>query len=74
LHLKEIIAITKNMKAKLKFETPRVTQTVELCPEFDILGDSLENRATITSMGQEVQNYDLAGSSESAEGYSIYWE
>ena len=62
------------MKAKLKFETPRVTQTVELCPEFDILGDSIENKAKIISMGQEVENYDFSGASEAAEGYSVYWE
>lgn len=62
------------MKAKLKFVTPRVTQMVELCPEFDILGDSLENRAAIISMGQEVQNYDFSGEANSDSGYSVYWE
>ena len=62
------------MKAKLRFETPRVTQMVELCPEVDILGDSLENRATIISMGQEVQNYDFTGNDGSETGYSVYWE
>ena len=62
------------MKAKLKFETPRVTQMVELCPEFDILGDSIENKAKIISMGQEVENYDFSGPSDAAEGYSVYWE
>lgn len=62
------------MKTKLKFVTPRVTQTVELCPEFDILGDSVENRAKIISMGQEVENYDFSGPSDTDSGYSVYWE
>ena len=62
------------MKTKLKFETPRVTQMVELCPEFDILGESLENVASIISMGQEVKDYDFSGPSNTDEGYSVYWE
>jgi len=62
----------EDMKTKRKFVTPRVTQMVELCPEIDILGNSLENTAKIISMGQEVRNYDF--SEDNTDGYSVYWE
>ena len=62
----------EDMKTKRKFVTPRVTQMVELCPEIDILGNSLENTARIISMGQEVKNYDF---SDPDSGYTVdYFE
>lgn len=60
------------MKTKRKFVTPRVTQMVELSPEFDILGESLENHAKVISMGQGVKNYDFA---DPESGYTVdYFE
>lgn len=59
------------MKTKRKFVTPRVIQTVELCPELDILGKSLEDVTQIISMGQEREVYNFDGSD--AE-YSAYYE
>ena len=62
------------MKTKIKFVSPRVTQMTELFPEWDILGRSIEDAAKITSMGQEVRNYDFSGDPNTASGYSVYWE
>ena len=45
---------------------------VELSPEFDILGESLENHAKVISMGQGVKNYDFA---DPESGYTVdYFE
>ena len=62
------------MKTKIKFVSPRVTQMTELFPEWDILGRSLEDAATIASMGQGVKNYDFSGDPNATSGYSVYWE
>ena len=61
------------MKTKLKFETPRVTQTVELCPEFDLLqAGSVAEKTMFISAGQGVKDYEFQEGTES--GYSYYWE
>lgn len=62
------------MKTKLKFVTPRVTQTVELCPEVDLLQTgSVAEKTYVLSMGQAVEDYDF--SEGNADGYSIdYFE
>ena len=62
------------MKTKLKFETPRVTQTVELCPAFDLLqAGSVAEKTYVMSMGQAVEDYDFSEGNDG--GYSIdYFE
>lgn len=58
------------MKRK-KFIAPKVLQAVSVQLERDLLGASVRFNMTVTSMGQEVKEYDFSPDSEE---YETYWD
>ena len=54
-----------------KFIAPKVLQSVSVQLERDLLGASVRLNMTVTSMGQEVKEYDFGPESEE---YETYWD
>lgn len=53
----------------MEYEAPKIKKIVELRPEQDILAGSVVEKAEVTSMGQEVVEYDF-----SSDEFNQEWE
>ena len=61
------------MKRKKPFEAPRVIQNISVQLEKDLLGASIQEALTITSMGIAVDHYDFSEEIDN-NPYGVYWE
>ncbi len=59
------------MKRRKQFVTPRVVQVAEVCLEKDLLGNSLEDKNGISSMGQQLNEMNFADGNP--DGYEVDW-
>ena len=58
------------MKKLNYYETPVVLREVRLFPDADILQGSVQDAASVTSVGQEVDTYDFS----SDNSFNTTWE
>ena len=61
------------MKRKKPFVAPRVIQEVSVQLEKDLLGASVQEALSITSMGIGVDHYDFSEEIDN-NPYGVYWE
>lgn len=50
------------MGTKKTYSAPAVLRLVDFAPQEAILGGSIVDKASVTSVGQEVDTYDFSGS------------
>jgi len=60
------------MKRKLPYKTPAIMREVHLQLEGGLLDGSLVDHSDITSVGQQVKDYDF--SEGNSEGFNFTWE
>lgn len=53
---------TVNRKRKQRYVAPAVLRELAFIPCESLLGGSIVDKATVTSVGQEVDTYDFSGS------------
>ena len=58
------------MKMSNLYETPAILREVRLFPDADILQGSVQDAASVTSVGQEVDTYDFANDNS----FNTTWE
>ena len=51
------------MKQKSRYESPFIQRVVHLQMEGELLSGSVVNHIEVTSMGQDVENFDFSGDS-----------
>ena len=63
---------TNNMKQNQHYESPAILRVVVLRTRGAILGGSVQDHSTVTTMGQEVKDYDFT--SDNNQGFNHSWE
>ena len=69
LQKSRIVKKSTKMKEKSQYRAPAIVRTIHLRPSGALLSGSVVDHSTVTTMGQEVTEYDF-----SQDGFNHEWK